>query len=384
MEFNFEQVIDRKDTDSLKWDSQPVKHAMWVADMDFACAPAIQAAIMNRAKHPIYGYSLVPSSFFTSIQRHWLTQHKIGFDCHLMRYVNGVMAGLERAIDCFSRPGEKIVLLTPGYSSFYSLIETSGRICLEVALSYANGTYAINWPLLEQAFSQAKATMMILSNPHNPTGQAWDLPTLSRIASLASQHGVFVVSDEIHCDIIDPQFHYTSFGKVSHTEGLASMVLVSASKAFNLAGLQTGAAIFFDENIMKRYRKHLNPNPFGIEASIAAFQEGLDWLAVMNQYVADNKRIVTSFLQESLPELRVVENPATYLLWIDCSALTNHTDALCQALLKEGIWVSKGSEFHDARFIRLNVACSQQSLLEMLLTLRQLLRKRSFVSQIRQ
>ncbi len=379
MKFDFDCEIDRRKTDSLKWDQAMVKAPMWVADMDFQVAPCIQEVVHTRANHNVYGYTLLPNRFYTSIQKWWLKRHGIGFEKNSMQYVTGVLPAINVLIQRFTIPGENILVMSPVYHMFYHLIERNGRKVQINPLLYINGSYVIDYKDLEEKLANAKTTMMILCNPHNPTGNLWDKADLERIGNLCEKYGVLVVSDEIHADIVQPGYSYMPYAKVNDTCFNNSITLVSATKAFNIPGLSSACAIIPNPAICAKAKSAFaqamitNSDYFSAHASIAAFEKGEEWLDSMNAYVAENKKVTIEFIRESIPELYAVSSNATYLLWIDFTNLTNDVDGVCELLKnKEGLYLSKGSEFGPGgeHFVRMNVALPRQELLENLLTLR--------------
>ncbi len=379
MKFNFDYEIDRRKTDSLKWDQAMVKAPMWVADMDFEVAPCIQEVVHSRAEHNVYGYTLLPNRFYTSIQKWWLKRHGIGFEKNSMQYVTGVLPAINVLIQRFTIPGENILVMSPVYHMFYHLIERNGRNVQLNPLLYINGSYVIDYKDLEEKLSNAKTTMMILCNPHNPTGNLWDKADLERIGNLCEKYGVLVVSDEIHADIVQPGYSYMPYAKVNDTCFNNSITLVSATKAFNIPGLSSACAIIPNPALCAKVKSAFaqamitNTDYFSAHASIAAFEKGEEWLDAMNAYVAENKKVAAEFIRESISELEPVSSNATYLLWIDFSNVTDDVDGVCEVLKnKEGIYLSKGSEFGPGgeHFVRMNVALPRQQLLENLLSLR--------------
>lgn len=386
MKYNFDQVINRKDTNSLKWDLRQVDLPMWVADMDFEVAPCIQESIEQIVNNKVYGYSMIDLDFYKSIQRWWLTRHGIGFDTGMMQFVSGLMPAIKVLIDRFSAPGEKVVIQTPVYHLFAQTVQEAGRIVSCNQLMYQDNEYFVDFIDLEKRLSDPLTTILLLCNPQNPTGTIWDKDTLARIGKLCEKYGVLVISDEIHCDLMEPGFSYIPFSRVNDTCRNVSVTLVSASKAFNIAGLQTGCVITPNPSLNSKVKTALqktyisDPNIFACQASIAAFKDGQAWLDECNAYIAENRNVVIEFFKESLPELIVTKGNASYLLWIDCRNVTKDTGDMCDLLLKkEGLFLSKGKQFGPGgeAFIRMNIACPRQMLLESLLALRTGLHSRS-------
>lgn len=386
MKFNFDQTTDRRGTNSLKWDLRSADYPMWVADMDFEVAPCIQEELEAIVNKKVYGYPLVDTDFYKSIQRWWLTRHGIGFDTQMMQFVSGVMPAFQVILERFTAPGEQVIVQSPVYHVFGQCIEDSGRKVVYNPLMYQDNEYFMNFIDLEKKLADPHTTLMVVCNPHNPTGTIWDKESLARIGKLCEKYGVLVVSDEIHADIVEPGFSYIPYARVNETCRNNSITLVSASKAFNLAGLQTGCTITPNPSINNKLKTALQktyltqPNIFASVASVAAFRDGESWLNECNAYIAENREVVQEFFKESLPELVVTKGKATYLLWIDCRNVTLDTDGLCDVLMKkEGLFVSKGKQFGPGgeAFFRLNIACSRQTLLEALLALRTGLHSRS-------
>ncbi len=378
--YDFDEIIERKNTNSLKWDLKDAKASMWVADMDFHVAHPISKVVQKIAKLDLYGYSMIPNGFYSSIQNWWLEKHGIGYEKESMIFCKGIVPGISAIIRRFTMPGEKVCIQTPAYHMFYHMIEDNGRVVAENELMSQDGMYTVDFDALEKTLSDPAVTLFILCNPHNPTGNVWDRNTLKRIGELCEQYGVLVVSDEIHCDIIQPGFSYVPYAKVDSTCFNNSIIFISATKAFNIAGLDSSCAIVPNTHLREKVKRQFNleglshPNIFSCEASMAAFNESEDWLIQMNQYVWDNKETACEFISSSIPELKVSLGQATYMIWVDCSKITDNTDDLCDLLLeKYGLFVSKGSEFGDSgkAFIRVNLACTSQKMLEGLLLLRE-------------
>lgn len=389
MKYDFDTVVNRNNTDSLKWDLIGAKAPMWVADMDFKVAPSIQKVINDRTARGIFGYTMTPGSFYKSIQRWWLERHGIGFDKDMMMYATGIIPAINVIIQRFSAPAENILVQAPGYHMFYHVIENNGRNASINQLVYENGQYHIDFDDLERKLSNPKTTIMILCNPHNPTGNLWDKSTLEKIGRLCEKHNVLVISDEIHGDIVEPGFTYIPFAKVNDTCFKNSITLVSATKAFNIAGLSSACVIVPNQKICEQTKTALkramitDSSYFSAQASAAAFGYSEEWLDEMNAYVAENKKVASEFISESIPDLYVVPSLTTYLLWIDCSKIINDTDEFCELLLrKEGIFLSKGSDFGPggSSFVRMNVALPRQQMLENLLALRTAMQSRTMQS----
>lgn len=358
----FDEITDRFDTNSLKWNCARGELAMWVADMDFPTAPKVREAIENKAKKGIFGYVEIPDEFFEAYISWWDKYHGIKFDKNFMLYASGVIGILASAIRRLTKVGDKIVVQSPVYGVFFNEIRNNDREICENRLIYANGKYSVDWADLEDKLSDEKTTMMILCNPHNPCGICWDLADLNRVANLCQKYGVVVFSDEIHCDITQSEYH--SFGLTNFDDYIIGL---STSKAFNLASIHSAVAVCGNERLKNIMQKALNddeiaePSAFCVEATLAAF-ESRGYIDELNKYIAQNKRIAKEFIEQKC-ELKVAFSEASYLLWVELGGAD--TDEFCKALRAQtGLWLSNGSFFggNGKNFVRINVATQRQRL----------------------
>lgn len=372
MKYDFNTPIDRRETDSLKWDVGDNELPMWVADMDFETAPAVKEAVMRRAAHGIYGYTLIPDKWYDAITGWWRERHGFMLDRDWLCFCTGVIPAISSAVKRVTNVGDRVVLLTPVYDIFYHSVENAGRTVLESRLSYRNGEYDIDFYDLEKKLSDPLCTMMILCNPHNPVGKIWTPDELADIGELCRRHGVTVLSDEIHCDLTDPGFGYTPFASVSEDCRDNSITCIAASKAFNLAGLQSAAVIIPDEFLRAKVVRGLNsdevaePNCFAAVAAAAAFGEGGEWLDSLRGYLAENKKAAFDFVAENLPEITPVMQNATYLLWLDCGKITDDAEKLADFIRKNtGLYISAGNKYrgNGNLFLRINVACPKETVM---------------------
>lgn len=373
MDYNFDKPHDRRHCNSYKWDIPENELPMWVADMDFQTAPAVIEALKKRVEVGSFGYNIVPGEWYEAIAGWWKRRHHFGIKKEWLTFCTGVVPALTCAVKRMTNHGDNVAVMTPVYDIFFHSIENTGRHVLESPLVYKDGSYTVDFPELEEKLSHPLTTMLILCNPHNPVGKIWTKDELAKIGELCKKHHVMVFSDEIHCDLCDPGKEYIPFASASEICESLSITAVSASKAFNIAGLQTAAVFTPDEGLRNKIVRGLNtdeiaePNSFAIQAVIAAFEEGGDWLDALNAYIYENKQTVRSFIKEELPMLHVVDSDATYLLWVDCSSITTQTDALCTFLRKEaGLYLSQGSHYRGdgAQFVRMNLACPKSQVEE--------------------
>ncbi|MDE5835085.1 MAG: pyridoxal phosphate-dependent aminotransferase, partial [Ruminococcus sp.] len=331
MKYDFDTVVDRRNSGSYKWDVAENELPMWVADMDFRTAPEIIKALKERTEHGIFGYTTISDEWYQAYIDWWKNRHRTEYKKEQFIFSTGVIPTISSCIRKLTTPAENVVILTPVYNIFYNCIQNNGRNVLECPLLYENGEYSIDWTSLKEKLANPQTTMMLLCNPHNPVGKIWNSETLARIGEIAYDNGVVVLSDEIHCDITDPDCSYVPFASVSEKCRQNSIICVAPTKAFNLAGLQTSAVIVINPQLRHKVWRGLNtdecgePNAFAVQATVVAFNYGGEWLDEMRKYIYNNKQFVKNFLSGNIPQIRLVPSEATYLLWLDCSAL--HMDS---------------------------------------------------------
>lgn len=372
MKTDLDKTVDRRGTNSLKWDVGQDELPMWVADMDFCTAPCIVKAVTAKAQSGIFGYEVVPQEWYEAIVRWWKARHSFVIEPNWLCFVTGVVPALTSSVKRLTNVGDNVVTLTPVYDIFFHSIENTGRHTLECPLRY-DGAYHIDFALLEEKLSHPQTTLLILCNPHNPVGKVWSAEELFRIGELCAKYGVKVFSDEIHCDLTEPNVEYVPFASVSETCRNISVTAISASKAFSIPGLQSAGVFVPNEQLRNAVVRGLNsdevaePNSFACQATVSAFNEGGEWLDEVRAYISDNKKVTSLFLQRRLPQLKLVEQQATYLLWIDCSAVTDDSEALCKHIrATTGLYVSDGAKYrgNGRYFLRINVACPRSTLLD--------------------
>lgn len=366
MTYDFDTPTERRNTNSLKWDVAEGELPMWVADMDFQTAPEIREAIMKRAEHGIFGYSVIPDAWYEAYIQWWKMRHGYTMERDWLIFCTGVVPAISSIVRKLTTPAEKVLIQTPVYNIFFNSILNNGRQVLESPLRYDGKEYRIDFADLEEKLSDPQTALMILCNPHNPTGKIWDRQTLEKIGALCSRHHVTVVSDEIHCDLTDPGESYVPFASVSETCRQISITCMAPTKAFNLAGLQTAAVSVPDEVLRHKVWRALNtdeaaePNAFAVEAAVAAFTRGADWLDALRDYLYENKKLAAAYIEKEIPGVRAVASQATYLLWLDCSGLIGCGREAAGFLRREtGLYLSEGSQYggNGADFLRMNIAC---------------------------
>lgn len=380
MTYNFDKLTDRRGTNSLKWDVVENELPMWVADMDFETAPEITEALKKRAAHGIFGYTVVPDAWKEAVSGWWERRHGFKMGQDWLIFCTGVVPAISSAVRKLTTAGESVLVQTPVYNIFFNSIRNNGRNIVENRLLYREGAYQIDWVDLENKLNDPQTTLMILCNPHNPTGSVWTREELARIGELCADNHVLVLSDEIHCDLTEPGYEYTPFASVSEVCAQSSVTCIAPTKAFNLAGLQTAAVAVPNEAVRHKMDRALNtdevaePNAFAIDAAIAAFTKGDAWLDELREYLTGNRKMVQNFLEQEIPNVRLVPSHATYLLWLDCSHVIGDALELSRFLRKEtGLYLSAGLSYGEAgrQFLRLNIACPGERLSEGLKRLRE-------------
>lgn len=374
MKYDFDSVVDRHGF-SDKWDEAVADEIpMWIADMDFETAPEIKDALIRRAQHGVFGYATSPSKeWYDAYIRWWDTRHHFKIDREWLLFCAGVIPTISSTVRKLTTPAENVLVLTPVYNMFYNSIYNNGRNILECPLAYENGRYRIDFADLERKLADEQTTLMILCNPHNPVGKIWDKATLARIGELATRYGVVVLSDEIHCDLVAPDKEYTPFASVNETCRNNSITAIAPTKTFNLAGIQTSAIVIPNPYLRHKVWRAINtdevaePNAFAIAAAVAAFTQGAPWLDELRGYIREGRTMLEEALAKRLPEVKLVSEDATYLMWLDCSAVTADSAELAQYLRSDaGLFLSGGEQYrgNGGVFLRMNIACPHKTLAE--------------------
>lgn len=369
MKYDFDAIVSRRETNSYKWDSMPANQdvlPLWVADMDFRTAPIITEALARRVQHGIFGYVRVPDEYYTTVTRWFERRHNWHIDKEWMIYTSGVVPAVSAVIKALTDPGDGVVVQTPVYNCFFSSIRNNGCRIVSNPLIYEDGTYHIDFDDLERKASDTSVKLLLLCNPHNPAGRVWTREELSRIGEICHRNNVMVISDEIHCELVFPGHTYTPFASVCEEHLWNSVTCVSPSKSFNIAGLQIANIIARDEEVRRKIDQAINinevcdVNPFGVAATIAAYNEGEDWLMQLLDYLKANYDLLRDFFHTYLSEISVIELEGTYLVWTDCRKFTQSSDALQSRLLEEtGLWLNSGTMYgaEGEGFLRWNIAC---------------------------
>lgn len=372
MRYNFDELIDRRNSNCYKWDSDHAKGTLplWVADMDFKTAPAILKVMQRRLDHGVFGYQVVPDAYYEAISSWFSRRHGWnGISRSQIIYTIGVVPAISAVLRAMTNPGDSVMVQTPAYNCFFSSVRNLECTLINQPLLAIDNHFEIDWSDFTEKARKSK--IFLLCNPHNPTGRIWTREELRKMAEICEENHVFVISDEIHCEFEFPGYKYTPYATVASTDNYC--VCTAASKAFNIAGLQC-ANIFVPNTdnyalIDKAINIHeiCDVNPFGVEALMTAYNESEEWLDQLNEYIYANYCYLRDIFAEYLPELGVTKMEGTYLAWIDCSALNMSSEQLCNELAARQQVLFNPSEMYGAEhYIRINMACPRATLEEAL------------------
>lgn len=386
MIYNFDEVIPRRGTNSLKWDCATEEGVlpMWVADMDFRAAQPIVDALQKRVGHGVFGYTQVPDAYYEAVINWFDRRHGWQMNKEWIIYTTGVVPAVSAVIKALTQPGDKVLMQTPVYNCFFSSIRNNGCEIASSTLIYENQTFRTDFEDLERQAADERVKVMLLCNPHNPAGRVWTREELTRIGEICLRHGVTVVSDEIHCELVAPGYVYTPFASLSKEFEQHSVTCMSPSKSFNIAGLQIANIVAADEEIRQKIDRAINTNevcdvnPFGVVGAIAAYNEGEEWLTQLLDYIWGNYQCMKAFCEEHLPEFPLTKLEGTYLVWMDCRALNRPSLELEHDLVREAkLWINPGTMYgaEGEGFMRWNIACPRASVLEGLKRFRDYVRR---------
>lgn len=374
MKYDFDEIIERRGTGCVKWDeSEEGVIPLWVADMDFAVAPAIQEAVRQRAQHPIYAYTLVGDEYYDAIISWFQRRHGWTIAREHILYTTGVVPAISCTLQALAMAGEKVVILSPDYNCFFSSIRNSGCEVSECVLQFSrsNNRFEIDWDDFEERCADEKATIFLLCNPHNPTGRVWHRDELQLMSDICRRHHVTIVSDEIHCELIMPGNTFVPMATVDDD----AIILNSSSKSFNTAGLQIANIICTDSEKRRRIERAINinevcdVNPFAPLALIAAYNDSEAWVDELNQYLWGNYTALCDFVTQHIPSWTVMPLEGTYLVWVkikDCNDIATYSKDILE---KAKVWVNPGTMYGPQSgegYLRINIACPRSLLLEAL------------------
>lgn len=392
MKYDFDNVIDRNNTYSLKYDCAITRGMpsgllpMWVADMDFQTPPEVISALKQKAEHGIFGYSEPGDGYFGIIKEWYQTRYH--WEPKKEWHINtpGVVFALAIAIRAYTKERDAVLIQPPVYYPFKETILKNNRrlVTNPLILNEITNGYEIDFTDFEQKIQENKVRLFVLCSPHNPVGRVWTDAELKRIGEICHKYNVIVVSDEIHSDFVYSGSRHKIFSGVSYDFHNNSVICLAPSKTFNLAGLQYSDIFIADETLRRTFTAELNKtgysqlNTFGIVAAEAAYRFGAPWLDELLEYLNNNRRIIDNFLQENLPDVKLIRSEGTYLAWLDFRAY-NFSQKELDAVItqKAKLWLDSGVVFgtEGAGFQRLNFACPKQILEQALYSLKTALRK---------
>jgi cystathionine beta-lyase len=371
VKYNFDEVIDRRDFNSVKYDERMKKFGtddvipLWIADMDFRTAQPIIDAMIKRAEHGIFGYVSKPLSYKEAASEFQLRRHGWKLDPDTMSFAVGIVPAMAELVREFVQPGEKVLIQTPVYPEFYNVVEVwEGREVVENKLLEKDGWYVIDFVDFEEKLKSG-VKLFILCNPHNPIGRIWTKEELVKMGELCLKYNVPVISDEIHGDLELYGNKYTAFGTLSEELKKNTIICFAATKTFNLAGLQACSIVFHRADWKKRFDGfwsgvdiHRN-NCFSLVAMEAAWRHGDEWLDQMLEYVGENMRFVKEYLDREIPQIKMTLPQATYLMWLDCRELGMDSKELNEFFVKKAkVGLNNGKDFCRSLdgYMRMNAA----------------------------
>lgn len=384
MQYDFDQIINRKNTNSLKYDfaSERGKPAdllpLWVADMDFQVPQEVIEELKKTSQHGIFGYSEVKEDYFIALKNWFSRSFQWSIKPDWLIKTPGIVFAISMAVRAFTKENDAILIQRPVYYPFSSSILDNGRTLINNALVYRDGRYEIDFHDFEQKIADNNVKLFILCNPHNPVGRVWRAEELTRLGDICIKHGVLVVSDEIHAEFTYAHNHHQVFATLNPAFEKITITCTAPSKTFNLAGLQVSNIFIANPDLRGKFYKEINKagycelNTMGIAACQSAYTYGREWLVQLKQYLAKNLDFTRTFLRERLPQMRLIEPEGTYLIWLDCTALGLDEKAREDLIVnKAKLWLDTGTMFgpEGRGFERINIACPRITLERALLQL---------------
>lgn len=375
MKYDFDRVIDRRNTRSYKWDLVEKIYGhkelipLWVADMDFEAPKEISQAIRERTNHEIYGYTEKSAKLFRSITNWYKKRHNWEFYEDWISFTTGVNSGINLAVQVFTKPGDKVIVQPPVYRPFFTAVQNNGRELVCNPLKLESGRYYMDYKDLEAKFDP-RTRMLILCNPHNPGGRVWSKDELLQLAELCRKHDVLILADEIHADFVYAGRSHVPLASLSEEIAQQTITCVAPNKTFNLAGLNTACTVIANKYLREEFDKMLENsgiqvNLFGLIAMEAAYTHGEEWLEELLVYLSDNIDYLLEFFQSRVPQIKPIKPEGTFLAWLDCRGLgltpedlTDWMTKTARVALNEGSWFGTGGE----GFMRLNFGCPREIL----------------------
>ncbi len=382
--YNFDEIIDRSGTDSIKHDfrkeyGKPENAIpLWVADMDFLTVPEVTEALIQAVQHGIYGYSENKMGYYEAVHRWFLERFGWETEREWLLKTPGVVYALCCAVRALTQEGDAVMIQQPVYHPFTSAIVLNNRVLVNNQLVYDEGEYRIDFEDFERKIIECRVKLFILCSPHNPVGRVWTVSELERMGDICIKHGVIVVSDEIHADFTYPGFRHQVFAGIKQEFADQSIICTAPSKTFNLAGLQVSNIFIKNSELRKSFSDEMQRggchglNRMGMVACQAAYENGADWLEELKEYLSGNLDYIRGFLKERLPQIKLVEPQGTYLIWLDMNGLELGEEILEEMIInKAGLWLNPGTTFGSGGqgFERINIACPREILQKAMLQL---------------
>jgi cystathionine beta-lyase len=373
MTYNFDEIIDRRNTGAIKVERCKALYGsedvlpLWVADMDFRTPDFIFEAIRERCEHPILGYSMPPKEFYPSLMNWMNDHHQWEVKRPWIGFLPGIVPGLSFAVQSLTLPGDEVIVQPPVYYPFFHVVSNNKRVLVNNPLKNINGKYEMDFMDMESKIT-SKTKMFILCNPHNPGGRVWSKETLNQLADICAKNNIIVVSDEIHADMVFEGHKHIPFATVSDNAAQISLTFMAPSKTFNMPGLISSSYIIPNEELRNRFVDFMEAseltggNIFAYAATVAAYNKGEEWRKQMLGYVSDNIDFVVDFLKTNIPQIKPMIPEASFLIWLNCEELGMETDELFDFFAKKaGLGLNKGTTFGlgGEYHLRLNVACSR-------------------------
>lgn len=377
MKYNFDKIIDRSSSHCVKIEKLKAVFGrddllpLWVADMDFLSPPAITEALLERTKHGIFGYTVPNPGYYESIINWLKNKHSYEVKQDEITFVPGVVKGFAFAIDVFTKENDKIIIQPPVYFPFRTVTQSLNRQVINNPLILENGKQRIDFDGLRKIIAENDCKMLIFCSPHNPGGKVWDKDELKELAKICFDNNILVISDEIHADLVLPGFKHRPFATVSEKARENSITLMAPSKTFNIAGIVSSFAIIHNKELQKRYLNFLAPREldqgtiFAFTATEAAYKHGGEWLDELLAYVQQNIDFVDDFLKKNIPQIKVIQPEATFLVWLDCRELRlPQRDLVDLFVNKAKLALNDGTAFgkEGEGFMRLNVGTPRSNI----------------------
>jgi len=370
--YNFDEIHDRRNTDSIKWDFGMQRKGrddllpLWVADMDFRLPDEVLKDITDRVNHGIFGYTDPGDKYRNTVRDWYQRRHGFSFDGKDIVVTPGVVYAIALAIRAYTKQGDAVIIQQPVYYPFSGTIKANDRKVVNNQLILKDGHYEIDFEDFEKKIIDNDVKMFLLCNPHNPVGRVWKKDEILRLAEICKKHDVYVFADEIHSDFVYPGHKHTSFLSLPNEYSTKLILGTSSSKTFNMAGLQVSNIIIPNEEVRKAFERendatgYSQPNALGMVATMSVYEKGEEWLDELLEYLQGNLSYVRDFLKEKLPKVKLIEPEGTYLIWLDFSEVTKDHKELEDIIVNRSkLWLDPGIIFgrETALFERINIAC---------------------------